>query len=313
MARRLRIQYENALYHVINRGNYRRDIFASQGAVRAFQAALGEACVRHEWRLHAYVVMRNHFHLALETPQPNLAQGMHWLQSSFATRFNRFRKERGHLFQGRYQALLVENGDALSRVIHYIHLNPVRAHVTPACRLTTFDASSLAIFLSARKRPSWLVADILLERLQLPDSAEGWSSYANYLTALAGDSAEQRNQGAEEMTRGWAIGSLGWRRTLARAYSHLALQAGLPAEENRELRESRWREMLTGALAAAGRTDSNLTDESHRAGWKISIASRLRWEVGAPYDWIARELQMGNPTTLRSRLWRLSKMQHATG
>jgi putative transposase len=127
MARKLRIQYPGAMYHVINRGNYRRDVFESVGAARAFEAALLEACELFGWLLHAHAVMRNHFHLALETPEPNLVEGMHWLQSSFATRFNRFRGENGHLFQGRYKSLLVEDGAALGRVADYIHLNPVRA------------------------------------------------------------------------------------------------------------------------------------------------------------------------------------------
>jgi REP element-mobilizing transposase RayT len=88
MARKLRIEYPGALYHVINRGNYRRDVFESAGAAEAFVAALREAVAQYGWRVHAYVVMRNHYHLAVETPQPNLVEGMHWLQSTLATRFN---------------------------------------------------------------------------------------------------------------------------------------------------------------------------------------------------------------------------------
>jgi REP element-mobilizing transposase RayT len=116
MARKLRFEFEGALYHVINRGNYRRDLFETPATAKAFEATLDEACELHGWKLHAYVVMRNHYHLALETPQPNLVAGMHWLQSTFATRFNRFRSERGHLFQGRYQSLLIEDWTALARV-----------------------------------------------------------------------------------------------------------------------------------------------------------------------------------------------------
>ena len=89
MARKLRIQFENAIYHVINRGNYRQDVFDSVGAAMAFESALAEASEIFEWRLHAYVIMRNHFHLALETPRANLVEGMHWLSGTYATRFNR--------------------------------------------------------------------------------------------------------------------------------------------------------------------------------------------------------------------------------
>jgi REP element-mobilizing transposase RayT len=104
-------------------------VFETVGAAQAFEATLAETCERHAWRIHAYVIMRNHYHLALETPGANLVQGMHWLQGTFASRFNRFRAVHGHLFQGRYQALLVEDASALQRVVHYIDLNSVRAGI----------------------------------------------------------------------------------------------------------------------------------------------------------------------------------------
>ena len=87
------MEYGGACYHVINRGNYRRDLFAGEGAAQAFVGCLRETCGRFGWRLHAYVVMRNHFHLAVETPEPNLSLGMKWLQGTWVARFNRFRGE----------------------------------------------------------------------------------------------------------------------------------------------------------------------------------------------------------------------------
>lgn len=89
MARKLRIQYPGAMYHVINRGNYRRDLFFNPAEARAFLDTVREAKDRLGWRVHAYALMRNHYHLALETPEPNLAEGMHWLQGTWANRFNR--------------------------------------------------------------------------------------------------------------------------------------------------------------------------------------------------------------------------------
>ena len=163
--------------------------------------------------------MPNHYHIALETPVANLAEGMHWLQGTFATRFNRFRSERGHLFQGRYHAPLLENTGVLTRVVHYIHLNPVRNRLVPPADVAGFCASSL-IRLVAGPRPSWLVADALLAALSLADGAAGWSSYVAYLIALADDEREQREQAFGSLSRGWAIGSLGWRRALAREHGH---------------------------------------------------------------------------------------------
>jgi REP element-mobilizing transposase RayT len=81
MARKVRLEYAGALYHVINRGNYRQDIFAEDGARLSFEKAIFEACTKARWRLHAFVIMSNHYHLALETPEPNLVAGMQWLQS----------------------------------------------------------------------------------------------------------------------------------------------------------------------------------------------------------------------------------------
>ena len=127
MARKLRLEYPGAIYHILNRGNYREGIFSTEGARNAFEGCLSEACEKSGWVVHGYCLMNNHYHLALETPEANLVAGMTWLQSTFANRFNRYRNERGHVFQGRYKALLVEGGEWLGNLCPYIHLNPVRA------------------------------------------------------------------------------------------------------------------------------------------------------------------------------------------
>ncbi len=173
MARRLRIQFPGAIYHVLNRGNYRCDLFATTGAAKSFELAVGEACGRYGWLIHAFVIMRNHFHLALTTPLPNLTEGMHWLQTTFAVRFNRFRSESGHLFQGRYQSPLIEDARALARVVDYIHLNPVRAGITPARQPAAFPFGSLPRFVRG-PRPSWLSAHEWLAASKIEDSPAGW-------------------------------------------------------------------------------------------------------------------------------------------
>lgn len=110
MARqRARIEYPGASYQLINRGHYESNVFATQGAANSFLETLGKAVQRYNWEFGADVVMRNHYPLALRAPSPNLAAGMHWLKTTFATRFTRLRARRGHLFQGRYQVILLEN------------------------------------------------------------------------------------------------------------------------------------------------------------------------------------------------------------
>jgi len=306
VARRLRIEYQGALYHVINRGNYRRDVFETVGAAQAFEKAIAETCERYQWRLHAFAIMRNHFHLALETPEPNLVSGMHWLQGTFATRFNRFRQERGHLFQGRYQALLVENTAALVRVIHYIHLNPVRAKVVDPITCAAFRWSSLRHLCQHFRRPRWLSADALLAELGFSDSAAGWSEYCRYLANLATDATEQANLKFDRLSRGWAIGTLEWKRTMAREYREVALSPGLETVELRELREERWRKTLEVLLFNAGESSASAANASTDAPWKVEIAARLR-DSGVPYHWINDALRMGAPHLIRGHVFRFRK------
>ncbi len=91
---------------VISRGNYRKEFFLEHGSGASFEATLIEAIERCGWEVYAYVIMSNPFHLAIWTPEPNLVAGMKWLQGVFASRFNRYRGKRGHVFQGHYKSLL---------------------------------------------------------------------------------------------------------------------------------------------------------------------------------------------------------------
>jgi putative transposase len=302
MARKLRIQYEGALYHVINRGNYRRDVFETVGAASAFVATLLEATQLHEWHLHGYAVMRNHYHLAVGTPQANLVEGMHWLQSTFSTRFNRLRKERGHLFQGRYHALLIEDAAALSRVVDYIHLNPVRAGVVPPARVAEFRWSSLRQFRQA-DRPKALLCAAWLAHHGWEDNSVGLQHYVSYLTDLAENEAAQKRMGLEKMSVGWAIGTQGWRRSVAKDHAHLALNPGLEAKELQDFKEMRWRSVLEQGLGSAGKTVHDIQNDVGRSEWKIKLAMQLR-ESSAPYLWIAENLKMGKPGSVRAYIFR---------
>src|SRR2546427_56650 len=134
MARKLRIRYAGAIYHVMNRGDRREAIFADDHDRKRFLQALAAACQKTGWPVHAYGLLRNHFHLVLETPQPNLVAGRKWLLGACTSRFNRRHKQFGHLFSGRYKALVVDgSGNGyLKTVCDYVHLNPMRAKVLKA-------------------------------------------------------------------------------------------------------------------------------------------------------------------------------------
>ena len=304
MPRKLRLEEAGGLYHVINRGNYRQPVFASDGAIEAFERTLWETVEQFGWRLHAYVVMSNYCPLALETPQPNLSDGMHRLQSAFAIRFNRFRGESGHLFQGRYQALRIENSAVLSRVIDYIHLNPVRAKIIEPAQLTSFRPGSLSRFASP-ERPPGLACDLMLGHRGLADTPETWADYIAELSRLALDEAEQKQLGFDTFGKGWAIGTDGWKRALAKELSHTPL-VGLAQMEAKFLREERWQAVLDKALIKAHKTANDLTPHSPREKgqiWRLALAAQLR-SHGAPYALIASKLGFPNPNSLKIRLFR---------
>ena len=127
MARPLRIEYEGALYHVTARGNERGKIFFTKTDYRKFKEYLTDAQIKYGLVIHCYVLMTNHYHILIETPDKNLSKIMHYLNSSYTTYVNIKRKRSGHLFQGRYKAILVDRDNYLLELNKYIHLNPVRA------------------------------------------------------------------------------------------------------------------------------------------------------------------------------------------
>src|SRR3954467_277161 len=129
MARPLRIEYSGAIYHVMNRGDRRQDIFRDASDRTLFLETLGRTCAKTDWQLHAWCLMSNHFHLVIETPRANLVAGMKWLLGTYTMRFNRRHHYNGHLFGGRYKAQLIDDSAPgyLRTAVDYVHLNPARA------------------------------------------------------------------------------------------------------------------------------------------------------------------------------------------
>lgn len=304
MPRVMRIQYPNARYHLINRGNYKADIFATEGAAQAFLMTLHESARRHGWKLHAYVLMSNHYHLAVETPLSNLVDGMHWLQGTFSNRFNRFRKQHGHVFQGRYKALVLEDAQALCRVVDYIHLNPVRAGIVTADKITEYAKSSLSVFIKGKREGAMECAEWLKARGGWEDNAAGLENYAKYLEQIGADEAAQKKAGLEKLSRGWALGTPGWKQALAKEMSQRVSLEGLSAEDSRELREAQWEDALAGAFKAGRKKQSEMKTRPLLQPWKLDMARKLRKEVGAPVWWIAKKLKLGKPSSVRSYMSR---------
>jgi len=160
MARPLRLQYPGAFYHVTARGNERKPIFRSEKDRATFLAVLARTVARHRLVLHAYVLMNNHYHLLVETPEANLARALRDLNGVYTAIFNRTHRRVGHLFQGRYKAILVEKDSYLLELSRYIHLNPVRA--LGGTRLSRYPWSSYLDYIGRRASPAWLTrADVL--------------------------------------------------------------------------------------------------------------------------------------------------------
>lgn len=160
MARPLRVEYPGAYYHVINRGNNQEKIFKNDRDKEKFLQYLEKASERFSIIFHTYCLMDNHFHLVVETPEPNLSVAMQWINVSYATYFNRKRDRHGHLFQGRFKAILIDADEYLKHLSRYIHLNPVRAKMVSAP--AEYKWSSYPAFIGEIKAPQFLEINWLL-------------------------------------------------------------------------------------------------------------------------------------------------------
>lgn len=161
MGRPLRIEYPGAHYHVTSRGNERKDVFKSQKDRVQFLLYLESAVNRYEAIIHAYCLMNNHFHLLLETPSGNLSKIMQHINGAYTNYFNMKRKRSGHLFQGRYKAIVIEADEYARELSRYIHLNPVRANIVE--KPEEYRWSSYLDYIGERKRPEWLEASFVLD------------------------------------------------------------------------------------------------------------------------------------------------------
>ena len=199
MARPLRVEYPGAFYHVMNRGNAGEAIFTDDDEKTKFLNCLERCARRFSFRVHGYCLMTNHYHLLLETPEPNLSRSIQWLNVSYASWYNRRHRRSGHLFQGRFKALLVEADSYLTALSRYIHLNPVRAGLLqdPAA----YVWSSCPDFLGSRPAPDWLETGRILSEFH-SSRPEAMQCYRAFL-----DPEEATENPNSDSVAGFILGS----------------------------------------------------------------------------------------------------------
>lgn len=308
MARKLRVEYPGAIYHVMSRGDRREPIFKDDSDRKCFLETLGECCIKAGWQVHAFVLMPNHFHLVVETPQPNLVAGMKWFLGSYTGRFNRRHKLVGHLFSGRYKSLLVEgSGNGYLRTVcDYVHLNPARARLIPASEaLSSFAWSSWPFYLVApSKRPVWLRVDRLLgEHGVGGDTSSGRKKLERQVEERR---ALEEDEDFKPIRRGWCLGGETFRQDLLEQMNERLGREHF-GEERRESALVKAERIIAQELERAGRREEELESGKKGAPWKVKIAQRLRAETVQSVAWIAERLHMGSRHYANHLLWKASK------
>jgi REP element-mobilizing transposase RayT len=187
MSRPLRLEYAGAWWHITSRGVERRNVFADDCDRRAFLRTVAAVVRGFRWRLHAYVLMSNHFHMLVETVEPTLSRGMHKLGGTYAAFFNQRHDRVGHLFQGRFKAHLIDSETYLLRVAKYIVLNPVRAGIVARAEEWIWSSHRAAAGLASV--PRWLTITEILARFDPCDPAIARKLYRQFVDEVPSGSS----------------------------------------------------------------------------------------------------------------------------
>jgi REP element-mobilizing transposase RayT len=329
MPRSIRIECPDALYHVMARGNRRELIYRDDDDRRFFLAALAEACGMTGWRVHAWVLMGNHYHLLIHTPEANLVAGMKWLQNTYTRRFNIRHRLWGRLFGDRYKAVPVEGeGYYYETLLDYIHLNPVRAGlVKPRSGQSVLDYpwSSVAggFALPPGRRPKWLAAEEALRAFACPDTAQGRRRWVERLDRRAVNEARencgvtspppQADGRLSHLRRGWYWGSQEFaERMLALGESALKKKrhrSYRAAAESRAHGEREALRLLKEGLEAAALEPRELGKLKGSDARKVAIAQVIRRRTTVSMSWLAERLSMRSPANVSQQIRRNANIE----
>lgn len=309
MPRKARVEFAGAVYHVLDRGDRREAIFRDDQDRERFLATMGELCTRTGWRIHAFVLMSNHYHWLVETPEPNLVAGMRWFQTTWTARFNRRHRLCGHLFQGRYKAVVVdpEERSYFGTLSDYIHLNPVRARMIGLDkRLVDFRWNSYPLYVRAGGRPAWFEARTVLGELGLDDTAEGRRRYAQRMreravATLRGD----EELALEELRKGWCLGGESFRERVLR----LLETAGEKFRQGREVDaairhthdEAEADRIVQAGLELFRLQAGDLPKLPKGDVRKLAMARVIRARTAVPNAWLASRLALGHASRINHR------------
>ena len=328
MARSIRIQSAGAYYHVMARGNRREDIFHDDDDRRFFLHTLSQACEMTGWRVHAWVLMSNHYHLFIQTPEPNLVAGMSWLQNTLTRRYNVRHRKWGRLFGDRYKAVVVEGDDRYhyQTLMDYIHLNPVRARIIrpkAGQSVLGYPWSSLAggYALPPAKRAKWLDAAAGLKAFNLPDTVAGRRGMVERLDKRAASEeikscgvppqAEGVDARASHLRRGWYWGTQAFgeaMRKLGRKHLKKAAPVSRAYQKHELVREHGERQAeawLARGLKAGGLRAGGLARVKGSDVRKVLLADLLWRRTVVSQQWLAERLEMKSAANVSQQLRRL--------
>jgi putative transposase len=320
MPRKPRIEYPGAIYHIMSRGNRSQAIFGGDQDYQLFLHTLDEACTKTGWRIHAFVLMNNHYHLLLETPEANLVTGMKWLQGTYTQRYNSRHKQWGHLLQGRYKALLVDGsgGEYFLIVSNYIHLNPVRAKMfdLKKKRLADYRWSSYPLYFRPSKRPVWLAVDRTLGMLRLSDDRKGRKHYRSMMhkkiLEIAGsDSPRTVDAQWAKIRRGWYFGTEAFRDKMVERLDEIlngnSRRESFSGKQVRLHDEQEALCLLKTGLRSFGIESDALKEMKKSAPEKQVISWYLRTNTIVSNRWVADQLHCGHPSNVSAFVGNVKK------
>lgn len=313
------------------RGNRREAIFQDEEDRRFFLKCLAEACERTGWQVHAWVLMSNHYHLFIETPEANLVEGMKWLQNTVTRRYNVRHGKWGRLFGDRYKSIVVEGKEPgyYAALWDYIHLNPARAGLIKVKKgesVLDYPWSSIAggYALMPRRRAKWLAAAQGLSTVGFADTVAGRKEMVAYLDGRAREEGETCGivgvtEGADgrrsHLRRGWY-----WGRQAFAEWALKKAEAGLLKPKSRAYQRSPERlahglaeagKLLEEGLKKAGLKKSDLQDLPATDPRKVEIARQIWRKTTVSQAWLAEHLQMRSAANVSLILHRAKTQQKA--